>query len=140
MLLLTLQQSQSAAGSMRKALEECLEDADYDLLLKTVKDGLPFINTQGHHVAIVGAGMAGLTAAKLLREAGYKVGAAGCCCNYVVDHWGAQTLNSSIEHLTCLKVKDYSSTPDCTELSCRFRPNYSCCSSFTLTSCVLELM
>ncbi|XP_035462908.1 L-amino-acid oxidase-like isoform X1 [Scophthalmus maximus] len=72
-LLLTLQQSQSAAGSMRKALEECLEDADYDLLLKTVKDGLPFINTQGHHVAIVGAGMAGLTAAKLLREAGYKV-------------------------------------------------------------------
>ncbi|AWO97275.1 skin mucus antibacterial l-amino acid oxidase-like [Scophthalmus maximus] len=73
MLLLTLQQSQSAAGSMRKALEECLEDADYDLLLKTVKDGLPFINTQGHHVAIVGAGMAGLTAAKLLREAGYKV-------------------------------------------------------------------
>ncbi|XP_070711266.1 L-amino-acid oxidase-like [Pempheris klunzingeri] len=71
-LLLTLYHSNTAALSLKEHLADCLEDKDYDKLLQTVKTGLPHMNTS-QHVVIVGAGVAGLTAAKLLQDARHKV-------------------------------------------------------------------
>lgn len=63
----------AAAGIFGDPLFDCLQDSDYGELLDLVEKGLPASKSPGH-VAVVGGGIAGLTAAKLLEDAGHKVG------------------------------------------------------------------
>lgn len=63
----------SASGIFGDPLFNCLQDPDYAELLRLVEEGLPPSGAP-RHVAVVGGGMAGLTAAKFLEDAGHKVG------------------------------------------------------------------
>ncbi|XP_070761751.1 L-amino-acid oxidase [Enoplosus armatus] len=62
----------AVTGIIGDPLYECLQDTDYSELLDMVDKGLPATKTP-HHVAIIGGGIAGLTAAKFLEDAGHKV-------------------------------------------------------------------
>ncbi|XP_038548680.1 L-amino-acid oxidase isoform X1 [Micropterus salmoides] len=62
----------AVSGIIGDPLYECLQDTDYSELLDIVDKGLPATKTP-HHVAIIGGGIAGLTAAKFLEDAGHKV-------------------------------------------------------------------
>ncbi|XP_026869470.2 L-amino-acid oxidase [Electrophorus electricus] len=61
-----------ADGYVVDPLLQCLNDDDYDELEKIIDQGLPPTRTP-LSVAIIGGGIAGLTAAKLLEDAGHKV-------------------------------------------------------------------
>lgn len=61
-----------ASGYDDDPILKCLQDKQYDELLKIVNQGLP-PSKSPHRVGIIGAGIAGLTAAKLLEDAGHKV-------------------------------------------------------------------
>ncbi|XP_051254361.1 L-amino-acid oxidase isoform X3 [Dicentrarchus labrax] len=62
----------TVSGIFGDPLYECLQDTDYSELLNIVDRGLPATKTP-RHVAIIGGGIAGLTAAKFLEDAGHKV-------------------------------------------------------------------
>ncbi|CAK6972482.1 L-amino-acid oxidase [Scomber scombrus] len=62
----------AVSGIIGDPLYDCLQDPDYGELLNIVDKGLPAAKTP-RHVAIIGGGIAGLTAAKFLEDAGHKV-------------------------------------------------------------------
>lgn len=64
----------AVSGIFGDPLFDCLQDTDYGELLDIVEKGLP-ASRSPRHVAVIGGGIAGLTAAKFLEDAGHKVGA-----------------------------------------------------------------
>lgn len=62
----------TVSGIFGDPLHDCLQDTDYSELLDIVNKGLPATKTP-RHVAIIGGGIAGLTAAKFLEDAGHQV-------------------------------------------------------------------
>ncbi|XP_029964062.1 L-amino-acid oxidase [Salarias fasciatus] len=62
----------AASGIIGDPLLDCLQDTDYSELLNIVEKGLPTAKSP-RHIAIIGGGIAGLTAAKFLEDAGHKV-------------------------------------------------------------------
>ncbi len=62
----------AVSGIFGDPLYECLQDSDYSELLDIVEEGLPTTKTP-RHIAIIGGGIAGLTAAKFLEDAGHQV-------------------------------------------------------------------
>nr|XP_015807640.2 L-amino-acid oxidase [Nothobranchius furzeri] len=62
----------TASGMIGDPLYECLQDTDYSELLSIMMNGLP-PTRMPQHIAVIGGGMAGLTAAKVLEDAGHKV-------------------------------------------------------------------
>lgn len=58
--------------AFNSGLAKCLEDPQYEKLVRLAQDGLGQ-TAERKHVVVIGAGMAGLTAAKTLQDAGHQV-------------------------------------------------------------------
>ncbi|XP_075994335.1 L-amino-acid oxidase [Genypterus blacodes] len=62
----------TVSGTAVDPLTLCLQDTDYSELLDIMENGLP-PTTAPQHIAVIGGGIAGLTAAKVLEDSGHKV-------------------------------------------------------------------